>query len=86
MNDVHTMAREALKRALTPDFIGFVYEDGRAGEEHLSDAVERALDSIQRLLSVQEVSQKRLGATVMTVDASFRNGKDGLPGIAPRNL
>jgi len=86
MSDVYTMARQEVRKALADYFLGFEYEDGRADSVHLDEATTKVVDSINRLLTTQEASSRRLGATVMTHDASLRNGKDGLPGIAPRNL
>ena len=86
MSDVHSLARTEVKKVLAEYFLGFDYEDGRSDQIHLNEATTKVVDSLSRLLAVQQVSNRKLGATVMTHDSSLRNGKDGLPGIAPRSL
>ena len=86
MSDVHSVARTEIKKVLAAYFLGFEYEDGKKDEVHLDEATTKVVNSISRLLSTQSPSNKKLGATIMTVDSSHRTGKDGLPGIAPRSL
>jgi len=80
------MARTEIKKVLAEYFLGFEYEDGRTDEVHLDEATTKVVESIDRLLTTQVASNHKLGATVMTHDASFRNGRGGLPGIPPRSL
>ena len=86
MSDVYSMARTEVKKALAEYFLGYVYEDGRSDKIHLDEATNKVVNSINRMLSTQTTSNKLKGVTVMTVDSSLRSGKDGLPGIRPRNL
>lgn len=86
MSDVTLMARTEVKKVLAEYFLGFDYEDGRSDEVHLNEATTKVVDAISRLLTTQSPSKRSLGATVMTVDASHMNGKNGSPGIAPRTL
>ena len=62
------IARELLHEALQPHI------KGRNAAARLSAAAEDALASIEHLLTVrQDVKKGRLGATVMTRDASLFN-------------
>jgi hypothetical protein len=84
--DVHSIAREEVKKVLKDYFLGFEYEDGRSDQIHLNEATTKVVNSLSRLLATQVTSNRELGATIMTVDSSARTGKNGLPGIAPRSL
>jgi hypothetical protein len=84
--DSLAMAKVEIKKALGEYFLGYDYPDGRTDQEHLDEAASKVLNSIGRFIAVHNQTGKKLGATVMTHTASMRSGKDGLPGIAPKNL
>jgi hypothetical protein len=85
-SDINAVARVEINKALSQDYLGFEYEDGKADVEHLRLATERVIESIGHMLQQRPINTNKLGATVMTESASMRTGKDGLPGIAPRSL
>lgn len=84
--DINEIARTEINKALSKYFLGYEYDDGRTGEEHLSSATNDVLNNISRLLQTRPASSRKLGATVMTETASMMNGKNGKPGIPPRSL
>lgn len=86
IQDIAELARSEIRKALSSHFLDYVYEDGRTAEEHLDEATKAVLDGITRLLKQTPGARNKLGATFMTESASMRSGKDGLPGIPPRNV
>ena len=72
--DTVTMAGENIAAALKPFFVD--------SDEKLAEATKAALDSINHMLTMREVRQSRLGATVMTESASARKR----PGSTPRHI
>ena len=84
--DINAVARVEIQKALSVDYIGYEYDDGKTDVEHLRLATERIMTAVSHLFQQRPTNTNKLGATVMTESASMRTGKDGLPGIAPRSL
>jgi len=86
MNNTKAVVRNNIRQSLSEYFLGFEFEDERPDTIHLDEATTKVLESISWALMAGAKKKGRLGATVMTHSASMRAGKDGLPGIAPKNL
>ncbi len=72
--DTVNMASENIAAALKPFFVG--------SDKKLPEAVTAVLNSIKHMLTMREVRQSPLGATVMTESASARKQ----PGSTPRHI
>jgi len=79
-SDAVELVRAELMIVLRPFF------KGKTAEKRLGKAVGKAVEAIAGLITVREVSGKKLGAVVMTEAASIKNPHTEVFNVPPRKL